>query len=145
MAIYFVHLESASNEMSFELVRVGTECIIYGCVVWSRIWFETLYSSEIGIRARVIVVCPIAFRLVLKRISLCLVQLAGGYYVIEQARLQLHLVALNTNYYSEVNHATAENEEMDPGGQWAWLESILLKARRRRGTVSRSWTRRLHP
>ncbi len=61
----------------------------------------------------------------------------GGYYVIEQARLQLHLVALNTNYYSEVNHATAENEEMDPGGQWAWLESILLKARRRRGTVSR--------
>lgn len=60
----------------------------------------------------------------------------GGYYVIEQARLQLHLVALNTNYYSEVNHATAENEDMDPGGQWAWLESILLKARRRRGTVS---------
>ena len=33
MAIYFVHLESASNEMSSELVRVGTECIIYGCVV----------------------------------------------------------------------------------------------------------------
>ena len=60
----------------------------------------------------------------------------GGYYVIEQARLQLHLVALNTNYYSEVNHATAESEDPDPGGQWAWLESILLKARRRRGTVS---------
>lgn len=55
--------------------------------------------------------------------------------MIEQARLQLHLVALNTNFYSEVNHATAENDEMDPGGQWAWLETILLKARRRRGTV----------
>jgi len=25
---------------------------------------------------------------------------------------------------------------MDPGGQFAWFESILLKARRRRGTVS---------
>ncbi|XP_057374777.1 acid sphingomyelinase-like phosphodiesterase 3b [Daphnia carinata] len=59
----------------------------------------------------------------------------GGYYVIEQARLQLHLIALNTNYYSEVNHATAENDDMDPGGQFAWFESILLKARRRRGTV----------
>lgn len=60
----------------------------------------------------------------------------GGYYVIEQARLQLHLVALNTNYYSEVNQATTESEDPDPGGQWAWLETILLKARRRRGTVS---------
>lgn len=63
---------------------------------------------------------------------------AGGYYVIEQARQQLHLVALNTNFYSEMNHITAESEDMDPGGQWAWLESILLKARRRRGTVGSS-------
>lgn len=47
---------------------------------------------------------------------------SGGYYVIEQARLQLHLVALNTNFYSEINHATAEDEaQSDPGGQWAWL------------------------
>lgn len=62
--------------------------------------------------------------------------MSGGYYVIEQARLQLHLVALNTNYYSEINQATAEDEaESDPGGQWAWLEAILLRARRRRGTV----------
>lgn len=59
--------------------------------------------------------------------------------MIEQARLQLHLVALNTNYYSELNNVTAKTDDMDPGGQWAWLESILLKARRRRGTV-----RRLH-
>jgi len=59
----------------------------------------------------------------------------GGYYVIEQARLQLHLVALNTNFYSEQNMLTTDPEEMDPAGQWAWLEEILLKARRRRGTV----------
>ena len=60
---------------------------------------------------------------------------AGGYYVIEQARLQLHLVALNTNFYSEQNMLTTDPEDMDPAGQWAWLEEILLKARRRRGTV----------
>lgn len=72
----------------------------------------------------------------IKTVWIVLLLLLGGYYVIEQARLQLHLIALNTNYYSEVNYATAENEEMDPGGQFAWFESILLKARRRRGTVS---------
>jgi len=59
----------------------------------------------------------------------------SGYYVIEQARLQLHLVALNTNFYSEQNMLTTDPEDMDPAGQWAWLEEILLKARRRRGTV----------
>ena len=63
------------------------------------------------------------------------VDLLGGYYVIEQARLQLHLVALNTNFYSEQNVATTESDDLDPAGQWAWLEGILLKARRRRGTV----------
>lgn len=61
--------------------------------------------------------------------------IAGGYYVIEQARLQLHLVALNTNFYSEQNMLMTDPEEIDPAGQWAWLEEILLKARRRRGTV----------
>ena len=55
--------------------------------------------------------------------------------MIEQAGLKLQLVALNTNLYSEVNQATAESEDLDPCDQWDWLEKVLLKARRRRGTV----------
>ncbi|KAG8275990.1 Acid sphingomyelinase-like phosphodiesterase 3b [Homalodisca vitripennis] len=53
----------------------------------------------------------------------------GGYYTIERRQRKLRLVALNTNL------CTGSVPELDPAGQWAWLEKVLAKSKLRGETV----------
>lgn len=55
---------------------------------------------------------------------------AGGFYSIEQKSRKLRLVALNTNLW------TGDEGTEDPGGQWAWLETVMAKSYRLKETVS---------
>ncbi|XP_054258733.1 acid sphingomyelinase-like phosphodiesterase 3b [Macrosteles quadrilineatus] len=53
----------------------------------------------------------------------------GGYYSIERKQRKLRIVALNTNL------CTDSVEGVDPSGQWAWLEDLLSKSRKKNETV----------
>ncbi|KAF6207898.1 hypothetical protein GE061_016347 [Apolygus lucorum] len=54
----------------------------------------------------------------------------GGYYMIEQKSRRLKVIALNTNLWME-----KFEDEIDPGGQWAWLEKHLDTAKQNRETI----------
>ncbi|KAG8301555.1 Acid sphingomyelinase-like phosphodiesterase 3b [Homalodisca vitripennis] len=54
----------------------------------------------------------------------------GGFYSIEQKTRKLRLVALNTNLWTG-----DEGEGEDPGGQWAWLETLMAKSYRLKETI----------
>ncbi|BES88133.1 sphingomyelin phosphodiesterase [Nesidiocoris tenuis] len=54
----------------------------------------------------------------------------GGYYMIEQKSRRLKVIALNSNLWME-----KYEDEIDPGGQWAWLDKHLDTAKRNGETV----------
>lgn len=58
--------------------------------------------------------------------------LTGGYYMIELKSRRLKVIALNTNLWME----TFE-DEIDPGGQWNWLDKHLDTAKQKAEIVSR--------